>query len=123
MSTPPAWLVSAVAAADAATQALGLQEEITVERFATEDAYGNREYDSDPLTPTAFVQRKEGVMKTPAGQELNYRAIIGFLRPFALDSRDRITLSDGLTGPILTPHGGLSDPTTGAPYARTVYLG
>ena len=76
-----------------------------------------------PVSRKAMVQRKEGVLRTSSGQERKFRAIVSFLRPVAVSPRDRITLWDGLTGQILEPEGGLSNPSTGAPYVRTVHLG
>lgn len=115
-----AWLTSAVAAADAATQALGLQEDVTHEAFlANAGGMGEADY-AAPVLRKALVERKQGKL---SGQEQSFRATVTFLRPVAVTARDRITLWDGLTGPILEPEGGLSNPATGAPFVRTVHLG
>lgn len=125
----PAWLSSALAAADAATQGLGLQEDITIERASRkadgsvdQDARGEVTYDA-PVLEKALVQRKLGRLETDDGTELRFRAIVGFLRPVDVNPQDRITLWDGLTGLVLPPQGGLSDSTTGAPFVRLVHLG
>lgn len=123
MSTPPAWLVSAVAAADAATQGLGLQEAVTIERAGAVSQTGDVDFDTDHETVLALVERKAGKLQTRDGQELSFRAIVGFLRPISFNPQDRITLSDGMTGPVIEPEGGLANPDTGAPYMRTVHLG
>jgi hypothetical protein len=118
-----AWLTSAIEAADAATQALGMQETVTVERGTPPDAYGDVLPGSDPEAMLAFVQRKEGLMKTRDGKEHSFRAIVTFLRPTEFSTLDTITLWDGITGPVLVPLGGMSDPETGQPYVRTVHVG
>lgn len=88
------------------------------------DAYGAAEEGPDPVSHAALVQRKEGLMKTADGQEHAFRAMVTFLRPVTITpGRTRITLYDGMTGPVLVPSGGLTDPATGGPYMRTVYLG
>lgn len=122
MASPAAWLTSAVGAADAATQALGLQEDITLER-ATVDGFGTVTFESAPESHKAHVQRKQGTKRTSAGQEDSVRVVLTFLRPIEIGAHDRITLWDGTTGPIVNPHGGKPEPTTGTPYVRTVYLG
>lgn len=118
----PAWLRSAVGVADAATQALGLMEDVTHEAFTTTDAFGTAEPPSAPVLRKAMVQRKQGHLQTPGGAEIKYQAIVAFVRPVPVDPRDRITLWDGVTGPLYVPQGGLSDPATGRPYVTTVYI-
>lgn len=113
---------SAVTAANAVTA--DLHEEVTHERFVeASDGYGTPEFDPVPVTRSAMVQRREGVLQTADGREVRFRAVITFLAPVAVDLRDRITLADGYTGPILQPQGGLLDPDTGQPFMRTVHLG
>lgn len=118
-------LAEGIRAAFAAADDALPQESVTVLRFLADvDGFGTPSLDEDnPETHSAFVQRREGVLQTAEGQELRYRAVVTFLRPFTLNVRDKIVLSDGTTGPILTPTGGLVDPSTGNPYSRTVYLG
>ena len=113
---------SAIAVVAAATQTL--QEELTHEAWTgDQDGLGTAKPYGDPVPRQALVQRKEGLLKTPGGQERSFRAVVSFLGPVAIDARDRITLSDGLTGPILDPQGGLVDPDTGQPFLRRIYLG
>lgn len=123
MVVDAAWLRSAVGTAHAATQALGLLELVTVERHSKPDAFGTP---SAALAPPelyeALVQRKEGTLPTTGGQEVKYQAAIAFVAPVPLGPNDVVTLSDGITGPLYIPQGGLVDPTTGEPYTRTVYL-
>jgi hypothetical protein len=122
MGGTSAWLSGAVAVADAATQALGLQEDLQHEAFVSQDVSGRRSFDA-PVSRSALVQRKQGKLTRPDGQEVAYRVVVSFLSQVAVDVRDRITLQDGTTGPILDPQGAMLDPTTGAPFVRTVYLG
>lgn len=123
MASPAAWLSSAVEAADAATQALGLQEDITLDR-GTADGFGSVSYDdSAPETHKAHVQRKEGLARGADGQDHAFRAVVTFLRPITIGAHDRITLWDGTTGPIVLPHGGKSNPALGGPFVHTVYVG
>lgn len=119
----PAWLSSAVAAADAATLGLGLQEEVVIARALERDALGKVTAWAAPVRQSGMVQRKTGQLEGQGGRELKFRAIIGFTRPVDVAPGDVVTLWDGLTGPILAPQGGLDDPSTGAPFARVVHLG
>jgi hypothetical protein len=117
-----AWLSSAVGVADTATQALGLQEPVDLASVGVPDTYGNA-VPGVPVSHPALVQRKEGQMKTREGQVHSFQAIVTFLRPIAVSPGDRITLSDGITGPMLLPQGGMDDSATGHPFVRTVYIG
>jgi hypothetical protein len=120
-----AWLRSAVAAADVATQALGLQEMVTVEHAAPTDALGTPTGTGQLEEHPAMVQRHQGVLAASASgaPEVKYKVVITFMRPVSIDAaRDKVTLQDGVTGTLYTPQGGLSDPTTGETFLRTVYL-
>lgn len=117
-------LPAAVAAAHAARESLGLHEEVTHEAFISDPSGGLGVADySAPTTITALVIRKHGTVTMPGGQEFKFRAAVGFLQQVAIDPRDRLTLHDGMTGPLHTPTGGMVDPVTKLPYARTVYVG
>lgn len=118
------WLRSAVESANSSFEALGLLEPVTHEAFIVDPTGGRGEPDYDPAsTVSARVIRKHGALALPSGKQFKYRAAIGFMTQLRIDPRDRITLSDGMTGPIHTEQGGLVDPETGIPFARTVYLG
>lgn len=117
-----AWLRSAIGVADAATQALGLREDVTHTPFIAADALGAVTEEGSPVLRSAMVQRKQGVLTTPAGQEIKYQAIVFFVGPVDVDARDKIELWDGITGPLYLTQGGLSDPTTGKPFNRLVYI-
>ena len=118
-----AWLTSAVATADAAAQALGLQEDVQHEPFvANTDGFGSADRGS-PANRPAIVTREQGVRRKPGGKEIPYRVTVAFSRPIVIDPRDRITLWDGITGPIVDIDRGAVDPSTGVPCATTVFLG
>lgn len=80
----------------------------------------------------AFVSEEQRMRRLPNGQEVMQRASILFVealppngaagRNEPIDSRDRITLTSGLTGPILYA-GAPIDPTTGRGYFTEVVLG
>ena len=116
------WLRSAIGVADAATESLGIREDVTHEPFASSDAFGTVGPFGDPVLRSALVQRRQGILQTQGGQEIKYQAIVSFVGPVDVDVRDRITLSGGVTGPLYIPQGGLTDPTTGKPFLRVVYL-
>jgi hypothetical protein len=117
-----AWLRSAIGAADAATQALGVRENVTHRAHGTSDAFGTEGGRGPAVLRSALVQRKQGVISTPGGLEVKYLAIVSFVGPVDVDPRDEITLSDGVTGQLYVPTGGMTDPATGKPFLRTVYL-
>lgn len=132
MASANAWLTGAVAAVDAATQALGIQCDIVHKQWLGSDAFG------DPLGFAAPVPRKalvqEGVLhhKTPDGQVITTKARLGFLRPIAphgapgrqepVDPRDEFTLPSGLIGRSVEVPGVMVDPNTNHPYVSTVWL-
>lgn len=118
-----AWLTSAIGAANAATQALGLTEPVVQEPFiGHQGGFGEKDYDV-AVIHQAMVQRKRGEIRTANGKEVTFQAVISFVAPVPVNPRDRITLSDGITGPLVEPQGGLVDPSTGDPFLRVVYLG
>lgn len=118
-----AWLTSQVSAAHAATQALGLMEDVSHEAFIqNQGGFGVKAYDVAVSRP-ALVSRQRGQLSTAKGIDVTFKAVISFVAPVPVDVRDRITLSDGITGQILEPQGGLVDPITGEPFVRVVHLG
>lgn len=118
-----AWLTSALEAADAATQALGLTENVQHEAFISPSGgFGVANYGA-PVSRAAVVSRQPGRRTKRGGQEVSYRATVAFPRELAIDPRDRITLWDGITGPIVDIDDGSGSPDTGRPCAVTVFLG
>lgn len=118
-----AWLTSAVGAANAAAQGLGIMEDVSHEAFIQNlGGFGEKSYDVAVSLP-ALVSRQRGQLSTAKGIDVTFKAVISFVAPVAVDVRDRITLSDGITGHILEPQGGLMDSITGQPFVRVVHLG
>jgi hypothetical protein len=116
-----AWLTSAIAVADTATQSLGLQEDVQHEAFINGDGLGDADY-APPVPLAAVVERKPGQRRKPGGQELSFRATVAFGRPVSIDPRDIITLSDGFTGPIVDVDGGPRLDGS-KPVVTTAYIG
>lgn len=119
-----AWRTSAVAVADASAQALGLQEPpVTHEPYlGPTGGFGDSDFGS-PVGVPGTVSRQHGRRVTESGQEVEFKATVAFQREIAIDTRDRITLWDGLTGPIVDIARGTVNPATGRPCAVTVFLG
>jgi hypothetical protein len=61
-------------------------------------------------------------VRTPQGQEVVSRASLTFVRPTVVAYKDRITLPDGSTGPILSING-FVDADTKKPFLAEVWLG
>jgi hypothetical protein len=119
----PAWLTSQIAAANAALQGLGVMENVSHEAFVShKGGFGESDHDVAVSRP-ALVQRKRGEIRTANGKEVSFQAVISFVAPVRIHPRDRMTLWDGITGPLVIPQGGLVDPATGDPFLRVVYLG
>jgi hypothetical protein len=126
-----AWLSGAVAVANAATQALGLQVDVTIEAWIRQDVIGDDDY-ATPVTRSALVQ--EGVLhhQKADGQIVTTKARLSFLDPIQpngavgrqepVDPRDIFTLPSGLTGRPIEVPGVLVDSQTGHPYVSTVWL-
>lgn len=119
---------SAVKIADGVTKPL--QSTVVYERYLSEDSYGNSTFDN-PVFMRAIVDFKQSQVRTQSGIVTVARATITFLSINALtiatagdgiDWKDRITLQDGTTGPILNL-GGFVDAGTGNPVATEVYIG
>jgi hypothetical protein len=75
-----------------------------------------------PVQRPAIVEYRQALVKQPDGTLIKSRATVTFLGPVALTLLDTLVLPDGSTGALLAI-GGEVDPTTGAPYAPTVWLG
>jgi hypothetical protein len=80
----------------------------------------------------ALVEYTDALSRRTTGEEVKSRAKVTFLVPIEangadnrqepIDPRDRITLPDGTSGPILSING-LVDPSTEEPYLYEVSLG
>jgi len=106
-------------------------EPVTIERWTGQDVEGDETY-AAAITPPAIVELKQELRKTDTGQEVMSKTKLTFIRPIAdqgtagrrepIDPRDKITLPDGTTGPIVDI-GGLISGGTGKPYMLEVWLG
>jgi len=127
---------SAVATAKSVTS--DLQDDVTHEAWTGDGAYGAPTYAAGVSRP-ALVERKHELVRkgmeqssSGAGEIRKTQTKITFLTPITangasgrtepIDPRDKITLADGTTGPILKT-AGLIDPSTGLPYMMEVWLG
>lgn len=108
-----------------------LQTTVTHEAWIGQNSRGLPTYD-DAVSRSAVVEFKQVRRRRPDGSETLQAARVTFVGPIAsngadgrrepIDNRDRITLPNGYSGPILEVLG-VVDPTTGAPYALDVILG
>jgi hypothetical protein len=108
-----------------------LQAVVTHEAWTGTDTFNKPTYATAVSRP-AIVDLNQRRSIERDGTVIVSRASITFLSPIAangasgrrepIDPRDRLTLPDGTTGPILEVAGAV-DPTTGYPYAPTVALG
>ena len=116
----------AVAIANNVTSSL--QVIVMHEPWMGSDKYGKPIYDH-PVPRPAMVDRKTASI---GGQQIVQNTSVTFICPInphgaanrqePLDPRDRITLPDGWTGPIVNVNGPV-DPLTGMPYLYQVSLG
>jgi hypothetical protein len=119
------------AAAIARSVTDSLQVTITHEAWIGNDAYGAPLF-ATAVARAALSEQKQVLRRTANGENVLSRTKLTFLDPISgngadgrrepFDPRDRITLPDGTTGPILDVSG-LADPTTSYPYMYEVYLG
>lgn len=109
----------------------GLQVQVSHEAWIRDDGKGKPVY-ATAISRPAIVQPKSRLRRAPNGREVMQRAAIVFVGPVEangaagrqepIDPRDKLTLPDGTTGPILGVDG-LTDPKTNAPYMYEVALG
>lgn len=108
-----------------------LQDEVLHEPWIGNDKFGKPLYGNGVMRP-ALVERKSANRYGANGQVIAQNAQVTFIYPMSpngapmrqepVDPRDRITLPDGWTGPIVNVEG-LVDPSTGLPYMYQVSLG
>ena len=110
---------SALATAKSVTA--DLQATVTHEAYVSQDAYAQPTY-SDGVERQAIVTYRTRLVRNAAGEEVMARASIAFVEPVSIDMRDRFTLPDGTTGPIVSMTG-VADSTSGVPYAPKVWIG
>jgi len=122
-------VASGVALADNLTA--DLQPTVQHEAWTGNDGFGGATY-ATAVPRAALVERKQKQVLNPQGQEVLSEHTITLLRPIAangapdrfepIDPRDRFTLPDGTTGPILSIES-FTDRVTGAGYFAQVFLG
>lgn len=120
---------SGIATANSLTA--NLQDEVLHEPWIGNDKFGKPMYGIGVSRP-ALVERKAANRFGNNGQVIVQNAQVTFIYPISpngaarrqepVDPRDRITLPDGWTGPIVNVQG-LVDPSTGLPYMTEVSLG
>jgi hypothetical protein len=98
-----------------------LQTTVSYEAYSSQDSFGDITY-AAAVNVKAVVERKSAQRHTSSGQIIATKARITFLTPQTIDIRDKITLSDGTTGPIVDIVG-VEDSNTTKPYATEVWLG
>lgn len=110
---------SVVATADTVTASL--QATVQHAAYVSQDVYGTPTY-ATAVARRAVVDLTERPVRTVEGHERLSTATVIFPRPVAVDTRDKFTLPDGRTAPVLSI-GGVADPSTGARYTVEVALG
>ncbi len=120
---------SAVATADKVTKSL--QENVAHRAWVSADMMGKMTFDP-PISRKAIVEQAIKERRLPDGRLVMTSAKITFLevilpngaakRQEPVDPRDRITLADGTSGPILNITG-LRDPEKSRPYLLEIWLG
>lgn len=108
-----------------------LQDDVVHEQWTGLDAYGQPTY-GPPVTRKAIVLRDSLTKRDRGGDWVQVQCVITILEPFEsngaagrngpVDPRDRMTLSDGFTCPIVEVEG-IMDPTVSRPYFSEVWLG
>lgn len=122
-------LRNGIAVADSITT--DLQSTVTHEAWIGQDFNGKPIF-AAAISRAAIVERKQRIVKGADGREIMSTHYVGFLRPIdpngtpgrqePVDPRDRITLSDGSTGPIVSIDG-FMDRAFDRPMYSQVYLG
>jgi len=115
--------------ADQVTQ--DLQPEVLHEAWIGQDGYGNAAYAAAVARP-AIVEQRLHQRVTSSGRLVLVQAYVAFIRPIPpngaagrkepVDPRDRLTLPDGSTGPIVD-QSGLVDASTTRPFYAEVWIG
>jgi hypothetical protein len=98
-----------------------LQADVVWESWQSTNDKGAHSYAPAVALP-AHIEWEQKLVRTLSGAEKVSRTHVTFLYPVPIDERDRMTLPDGDTGPILDLSGYV-DPTTGHGYYTEVWLG
>lgn len=121
MSFPREIIVGGIAIADQLT--LGVQSTVQWEAFLSETGNGDETFDTPkPLTCVLDQTRKQA--PTPSGRLITVIATLTFPRGgLNINPRDRITLPDGTTGPlIMEAPNAVFDPVTGRGFVTEVKI-
>jgi hypothetical protein len=98
-----------------------LQVDVIHEVWIGDDVRGQPEY-APPIVRKAIVDKSGQIIRNPTGEMEESTAYIAFIYPVEVDRKDKLTLPDGTTGPIMKT-GGFFDAGTGHPYYAEVWLG
>jgi hypothetical protein len=113
-----------------------LQTTVAHERWSGTNSYGKPTY-LTAVDRLAIIEKKQKRVAGPNGTEIVAHARVQFLAPIPdatlygveltnrrnpIDPRDRFTLPDGTTCPVVDIEG-VFDPTTDRPYVEGVWLG
>ncbi len=98
-----------------------LPSTITHEPWASQDEYGKPTYGT-AVSRDAVVEIRTKAIRNTGGELVMARASVQFLEDVAIDMRDRLTLPDGTTSPIVAITG-VIDPSTTSPYSQVVWIG
>jgi hypothetical protein len=119
------------ALATANTVTADLQVEVEHEAWTGYDSDAKPTYAS-ANTYGAIVEKRQRRFKMASGEEIVSQHRVTILTPVEengtagrsepIDTRDRLTLPDDSTGPILSVEGVL-DPSTGQPYMTSIWMG
>lgn len=116
------------------SQTKGAQSQIKLEQFTGSGPSGDMTY-ADPVFPFAVVDYSNKV-SIRGGQIVTVSATLTITervepnltvtdppRKNPIDPRDKITLPDGTTGPIISAPGSVNNPLTGTGFIQVVEIG
>jgi hypothetical protein len=109
-----------VALADRLTASL--QATVSHEAWSGNNADGEATY-AAPVNRQAIVEEGRRPRALANGDVVVVKAHILFLRPTAVDARDRFTTPSGVTGPIVDTDHVMNDPAALAGYYAGVWIG
>ena len=130
MAFPAELLRAGIAIADTLTK--GVQVDVTLEAWTGQSGFGVESFAS-PVTIKCVLDLTRKQIKTDSGREITIVATltkVGDVAPNGtagrrepIDPRDRITLPDGTTGPIIDVPGAVVDPGTGRGFINAIMIG
>lgn len=113
-------VTSLVAVAGRITQSLKLQATVTHEPWTSADTHNKPTYAAG-VPRTAVVAKTTRWIRQKDDSVRQAKLHITFLSSVAINIKDRLTLADGTTGPILEAGGPLDDLGNG--YVTDVFIG